>query len=241
MIPFYPLSSGKLRFLLFAAKCKLTRNGSYVTKLTLLRHCSLDSTHGSEIKKSPKVSKATANHVMTDQATSDMNGNDTDIPRSVSPMEVDCKGVTRNEQMDTDGVLPNAPLSEDSEYFEEAFKKLQDFVCEKLQRTVLSFKEFKRLLLLKQTGWSRWDSVKGGVTPSHHTHYHHTHYHHTHYHHSHHIHSYHTHSKHTHSHHTHSYHTHHTHSKHTHHTHHTHSKHTLRSMWCTYLVLTQGL
>lgn len=65
-------------------------------------------------------------------------------------MEVDCKEVTRTDETNTS--LSKAPLTMDSEHFEEAFVKLQDFVCSKLNRTILSFKEFKRLLLLKQTG-----------------------------------------------------------------------------------------
>lgn len=109
-----------------------------------------DSSHGSE-KKPSKSSKT--NHVINDK-TSTTNNNDKDmpVPRSPSPMEVDCKEVPISN--DTDSSLSKPPLL-DSEQSDALFNILQDFVCNKLNRTILSIKEFKRLLLLKQTGmWS---------------------------------------------------------------------------------------
>ena len=72
-----------------------------------------------------------------------------------SPMEVDCKEVTNN---DINHELKKEPLSANS----DSLKILQEFVREKLHRTVLSFADFKKLLLLRQTG--KWSSLEIDAT-----------------------------------------------------------------------------
>ena len=69
-----------------------------------------------------------------------------------SPMEVDCKEMTNNDVMNHE--LKKEPLSANS----DSLKILQEFVREKLHRTVLSFADFKKLLLLRQTG--KWSSLE---------------------------------------------------------------------------------
>lgn len=69
-----------------------------------------------------------------------------------SPMEIDCKEVKSNELNHQEN---KQPLSANSEQFQDLLSILQEFVREKLHRTVLSFADFKNLLLLRQTGkWS---------------------------------------------------------------------------------------
>ena len=65
-----------------------------------------------------------------------------------SPMEVDCKEMTSN---DVNHEIKKEPLTANS----DPLKILQEFVREKLHRTVLSFADFKKLLLLRQTGKCR--------------------------------------------------------------------------------------
>ena len=68
------------------------------------------------------------------------------------PMEIDCKEVASNN-MNLE--LRKEPLATNDTHVQDLFKILQDFVREKLHRTVLSLADFKRLLLLRRTGeWS---------------------------------------------------------------------------------------
>ena len=66
-------------------------------------------------------------------------------------MEVDCKEVASK---DLNNDIKKEPLSHNSEHLIDVLNVLQDFVREKLHRTVLSFADFKKLLLLRQTGES---------------------------------------------------------------------------------------
>ncbi|XP_048575681.1 DNA-directed RNA polymerase III subunit RPC5-like isoform X2 [Nematostella vectensis] len=120
-------------------------------------------TDGSEsqetTKRAPRVSKLEANHAIpkSQKTLPNMNNNATE---SSTPMEVE-------EFVDTGDIhVTKQPLSADSEHFQEVFKRLQDFVSEKLHRTVLSFAEFKRLLLLKQTACPPGDAFCLGVSDS---------------------------------------------------------------------------
>ena len=72
-------------------------------------------------------------------------------PEEHSPMEVDCKEVTSNTVVNHAIKKEPMPVA-NGEHFADALKVLQEFVREKLHRTVLSFAEFKKLLLLRQTG-----------------------------------------------------------------------------------------
>ena len=71
-------------------------------------------------------------------------------PEEHSPMEIDCKEVTTNNDLNHE--IKKEPLSANGEHFQDLLKILQEFVQEKLHRTVLSFADFKKLLLLRQTG-----------------------------------------------------------------------------------------
>ena len=73
------------------------------------------------------------------------------IPEEHLPMEVDCKETTSNVS-NHNIKIKKEPLSANDEHFQESLNILQEFVREKLHRTVLSFAEFKKLLLLRQTG-----------------------------------------------------------------------------------------
>ena len=66
-----------------------------------------------------------------------------------SPMEIDCKEVASS---DLNHDLHKEPFSANGEHLQNSLKILQEFVQEKLHRTVLSLADFKRLLLLRQTG-----------------------------------------------------------------------------------------
>lgn len=66
-----------------------------------------------------------------------------------SPMEIDCKEVIHNEENQE---VKKEPLPADNEHFPDPRSILEEFVREKLHRTVLSFADFKNLLLLRQTG-----------------------------------------------------------------------------------------
>ena len=65
------------------------------------------------------------------------------------PMEIDCKEVASNNM---NHELRKEPLATNDTHVQDLLKILQDFVREKLHRTVLSLADFKRLLLLRQTG-----------------------------------------------------------------------------------------
>lgn len=64
-------------------------------------------------------------------------------------MEIDCKEVACNNM---NHGLRKEPLATNDTHVQDLLKILQDFVREKLHRTVLSLADFKRLLLLRQTG-----------------------------------------------------------------------------------------
>ena len=66
-----------------------------------------------------------------------------------SPMEIDCKEIANS---DFNHDLHKEPFSANGEHLQDSLKILQEFVREKLHRTVLSLADFKRLLLLRQTG-----------------------------------------------------------------------------------------
>ena len=71
------------------------------------------------------------------------------IAEEHSPMEIDCKEVAGS---DLNHDLHKEPFSANGEHLQDSLKILQEFVREKLHRTVLSLADFKRLLLLRQTG-----------------------------------------------------------------------------------------
>lgn len=66
-----------------------------------------------------------------------------------SPMEIDCKDVASS---DINHELRKEPFAANGEHLQDSLIILQEFVHEKLHRTVLSLADFKRLLLLRQTG-----------------------------------------------------------------------------------------
>ena len=104
-----------------------------------------DPSTSTESKKLSKPSKSKANHIMNNDLM-----NERPNPEEHSPMEVDCKEVTSNL---VNHVIKKEPMPvANGEHFPDALKVLQEFVREKLHRTVLSFSEFKKLLLLRQTG-----------------------------------------------------------------------------------------
>ena len=74
------------------------------------------------------------------------------IAEEHTPMEVDCNELMNN---DINHEIKKEPVSVNSEHHQDSLKILQEFVKEKLHRTVLSFADFKKLILLRQTGkWS---------------------------------------------------------------------------------------
>ena len=101
---------------------------------------------GSDNKKTAsKSTKAKANKVMNN----DILPHDGHADEEHSPMEIDCKEVIHNEHNQE---VKKEPLSADNEHFPDSRSILEEFVKEKLHRTVLSFADFKNLLLLRQTG-----------------------------------------------------------------------------------------
>ena len=95
-------------------------------------------------KKVSKPSKSKANHVMNHETL-----HEGPVAEEHSPMEIDCKEVTSN---DMNHELRKEPLSTNDTHVQDSLNILQEFVREKLHRTVLSLADFKRLLLLRQTG-----------------------------------------------------------------------------------------
>lgn len=72
--------------------------------------------------------------------------------RPISPLQIDCQTIPAGAHNDYSlGDLNNMPVSS-SEHSEQILETLKEFVREKLHRTVLSFADFKKLLLLRQTG-----------------------------------------------------------------------------------------
>ncbi len=71
------------------------------------------------------------------------------VTEEQSPMEIDCKEVASN---DLNHEQRKEPIAANDEHLHGLLKILQEFVREKLHRTVLSLADFKRLLLLRQTG-----------------------------------------------------------------------------------------
>ena len=95
-------------------------------------------------KKLPKSSKSKANHVANHDTLHEGT-----VAEEHSPMEIDCKEVAGS---DLNHDLHKEPFSANGEHLQDSLKILQEFVREKLHRTVLSLADFKRLLLLRQTG-----------------------------------------------------------------------------------------
>ena len=112
--------------------------------LFLLRF-SADAISSAENKKASKSTKSKANKVLSNDRLHD--GLPTDEEHS--PMEVDCKEVIHNEH---NHEITKESLSVNNEHYSDSRTILQEFVKEKLHRTVLSFADFKKLLLLRQTG-----------------------------------------------------------------------------------------
>lgn len=105
---------------------------------------SADSVSVAGNKKLPKSSKSKANHVMNHDTLHEGLA-----AEEHSPMEIDCKEVASS---DSNHDLHKEPFSANGEHLQDLLKILQEFVREKLHRTVLSLADFKRLLLLRQTG-----------------------------------------------------------------------------------------
>ncbi|CAH3013932.1 unnamed protein product [Porites evermanni] len=117
---------------------------------------SSDPSTSTENKKLSKPSKSKVNHIMNNDLT-----NEGPNSEEHSPMEVDCKEVTSNN---VNHAIKKEPMPvANGEHFADALKVLQEFVREKLHRTVLSFAEFKKLLLLRQTASSPGDPLCAGV------------------------------------------------------------------------------
>ncbi|XP_044185090.1 DNA-directed RNA polymerase III subunit RPC5-like isoform X1 [Acropora millepora] len=112
---------------------------------------------GSDNKKAAsKSAKAKANKVMNN----DILPHDGHADVEHSPMEIDCKEVIHNEHNQE---VKKEPLSADNEHFPDSRSILEEFVKEKLHRTVLSFADFKNLLLLRQTASGPGDPLCSGV------------------------------------------------------------------------------
>lgn len=108
---------------------------------------SADVTSITENKKLSKSSKSKANKITNNDLLHDGL-----VAEENTPMEVDCNEVLNK---DINHEIKKEPMSGNSEHHQDSLKILQEFVKEKLHRTVLSFADFKKLLLLRQTGkWS---------------------------------------------------------------------------------------
>ena len=105
---------------------------------------SVDSASVGGNKKLPKSSKSKANHVMNHDTL-----REGPVAEEHSPMEIDCQEVASS---DFNHDLHKEPFSANGEHLQDSLRILQEFVREKLHRTVLSLADFKRLLLLRQTG-----------------------------------------------------------------------------------------
>ena len=111
-----------------------------------------DSASVAANKKLPKSSKSKANHVMNHDML-----HEGPVTEEHSPMEIDCKEVTGNDCNHEE--RNKEPLSANGEHLQPSLRILQEFVREKLHRTVLSLADFKRLLLLRQTGESKLTEI----------------------------------------------------------------------------------
>ncbi|XP_068672211.1 DNA-directed RNA polymerase III subunit RPC5-like isoform X1 [Montipora foliosa] len=115
-----------------------------------------DAISSTENKKASKSTKSKANKVLSNDRLHD--GLLTDEEHS--PMEVDCKEVIHNEH---NHEITKESLSVNNEHYSDSRTILQEFVKEKLHRTVLSFADFKKLLLLRQTASGPGDPLCSGV------------------------------------------------------------------------------
>ena len=109
--------------------------------ILLVLFVSADSASVAGNKKLPKSPKSKANHVMNHDTL-----HEGAVVEELSPMEIDCKEVASSD------LNHKEPFSANGEHLQDSLKILQEFVREKLHRTVLSLADFKRLLLLRQTG-----------------------------------------------------------------------------------------
>ena len=112
--------------------------------ILLVLFVSADSSSVAGNKKLPKSPKSKANHVMNHDTL-----HEGAVVEELSPMEIDCKEVASS---DLNHDLHKEPFSANGEHLQDSLKILQEFIREKLHRTVLSLADFKRLLLLRQTG-----------------------------------------------------------------------------------------
>lgn len=112
--------------------------------------CEGGATKDGDSKKGGRIAKVKANHTLNEDAVSARE----EAAGLDLPMEVDCKEVASNSHISNS--FAKAPMN--IEHLTEVLKVLEDFVRKKLCRTVLSFAEFKKLLLLRQTGKDSWEN-----------------------------------------------------------------------------------
>lgn len=120
-----------------------------------LKRITSDSCSSAGSKRVSKPSNSKSNHVMNHITLHKGSSEEQHLP-----MEIDCKEVASNNM---NPQLPKEPLSTNDTHVRDTLKILQDFVHEKLHRTVLSLADFKRLLLLRQTASSPGDPLCSGV------------------------------------------------------------------------------
>lgn len=120
-----------------------------------LKRITSDSCSSAGSKRVSKPSNSKSNHVMNHITLHEGSSEEQHLP-----MEIDCKEVASNNR---NPQLPKEPLSTNDTHVRDTLKILQDFVHEKLHRTVLSLADFKRLLLLRQTASSPGDPLCSGV------------------------------------------------------------------------------
>ncbi|XP_022806611.1 DNA-directed RNA polymerase III subunit RPC5-like [Stylophora pistillata] len=120
-----------------------------------LKRITSDSCSSAGSKRVSKPSNSKSNHVMNHNTLHEGSSEEQHLP-----MEIDCKEVASNNM---NPQLPKEPLSTNDTHVRDTLKILQDFVHEKLHRTVLSLADFKRLLLLRQTASSPGDPLCSGV------------------------------------------------------------------------------
>ncbi|XP_066026636.1 DNA-directed RNA polymerase III subunit RPC5-like isoform X2 [Pocillopora verrucosa] len=120
-----------------------------------LKRMNTDSCPSIGNKRVSKPSKSKSNHVMNHNTSQDGSTEEEHLP-----MEIDCKEVASNNM---NHELRKEPLATNDTHVQDLLKILQDFVREKLHRTVLSLADFKRLLLLRRTASSPGDPLCSGV------------------------------------------------------------------------------
>lgn len=120
-----------------------------------LKRINTDSCPSIGNKRVSKPSKSKSNHVMNHNTSQDGSTEEEHLP-----MEIDCKEVASNNM---NHELRKEPLATNDTHVQDLLKILQDFVREKLHRTVLSLADFKRLLLLRRTASSPGDPLCSGV------------------------------------------------------------------------------